>query len=99
MRTSARFASRVPTQITLRISVAIGWLGCRQDKEAQFVLDADTTVGISVPMMTAREEARDRHRGYVRASRRGVEADYAMARGFAIPLVFERQSSRKYSGY
>ena len=50
---SARFASRVPTQITLRISVVIGWLGCRQDKEAQFVLDADTMVGISVPMMIA----------------------------------------------
>jgi hypothetical protein len=34
---------------TYRISVAIGWSGCRQGRAAQFVLDADTIAGISVP--------------------------------------------------
>ena len=52
MRMSVHFASRVPIQSTYRISVAIGWSGCRQGKAAQFALDADITVGISVPTPT-----------------------------------------------
>ena len=46
------FASRVPIQSTYRFFVAIGWSGCRQGRAAQFGLDADSTVGISVPTPT-----------------------------------------------
>jgi hypothetical protein len=36
---------------------------------------------------------------HVRASSRGVEADYAMARGFALSLVLKHQRLREYSSY
>ena len=88
MRMSAHFASRVPIRSACRISVAIGWSGCRQGKAAQFALVADTTVGISVPSADGRvQETRDRHRGYGRASGRASGTDHAMAGGFAISLV------------
>ena len=41
-----------PNSEYLPQSVAIGWSGCRQGKAAQFALDADITVGISVPTPT-----------------------------------------------
>jgi hypothetical protein len=46
-----RFAFRVPVQVTCRISVAIGWSGCRRGRAGPFAWAADTMAGNLRPTM------------------------------------------------